>query len=270
MTIAQRRRAASIDGKALRINDTWSSARLSETPETGLRTARSLRARPAGCRSRCRPTRRRGIRPQRAQRRLRRLLRAFRSRERGSPRARPRGVRPPPGATARCRSGSSRVEGNHALADSLSSVLQGLADIFGLECRVFLQDFIDGHAIGDHADHGGDWHPQTADAGATTELVETLRKCRRAHLLAIQESWARPPAFPDDLLDAACGGAPAPHYPMSSLPRFSRLVVCICSFVIPWDISPAISHASPSGGDGFAVWPRSVEMMKCEAPTCLM
>jgi hypothetical protein len=30
MTIAPRRRAASIDGKALRINATWSSARLSE------------------------------------------------------------------------------------------------------------------------------------------------------------------------------------------------------------------------------------------------
>jgi hypothetical protein len=63
---------------------------------------------------------------------------------------------------ARRESGGHRlgsVEGNHALADSLGSVLQGLADIVDLECRVCLEDFIDGHAIGDHPDNGGDWHP---------------------------------------------------------------------------------------------------------------
>jgi len=72
--------------------------------------------------------------------------------------------------------------------------------------------------------------------GATTDVAETLRKRRHAPLLTIQES--RPPAFADDVLRAACGGAPAPHYPRSSLPGFSRPIVCICSFVIPWDISP--------------------------------
>jgi len=30
---------------------------------------------------------------------------------------------------------------------------------FGLEGRVFLQDLRDGHAVGDHADDGGDGHP---------------------------------------------------------------------------------------------------------------
>ena len=36
------------------------------------------------------------------------------------------------------------------------------------------------------------------------------------------------------------------HYPVRSLPGFSRPIVWICSFVIPCDINPPINHPSPS------------------------
>ena len=65
--------------------------------------------------------------------------------------------------------------------------------ICSLQGRMFLQDLVDRHAVGDHADHGGDRHPETANAGNTPiGLGSTVIRVNRINLTSRRKDRSVP------------------------------------------------------------------------------
>jgi len=58
---------------------------------------------------------------------------------------------------------------------------EAFGDILSFESRIHVQEFVGGHAVGDHVQHDGDRDSETPDTGDTSHLICSDRDARKRH-----------------------------------------------------------------------------------------